>query len=109
MPDYLDDVGTQLAQLTARGVDRSTGPTLIREPQRHSGRGDGGPGGGKRRSRERCVFAGAVAGVLALGLGANDNHTPTHPAATTQHHPTHSPRRHRGAPRTSTAANLSSK
>ena len=27
MADYLDNVETQLAQLTARGVDRSSGPT----------------------------------------------------------------------------------
>jgi hypothetical protein len=118
MPDYLDDVGTQLAQLTARGVDRSTGPTLIREPQRHGGRNgaDGGPGGRNRRSRrEAVVVVGAlivavivVVGLLALGLGGNDN-TATHHAATTHHRPTHSQRRHRGAPQTSTVAKLSTK
>jgi hypothetical protein len=118
MPDYLDDVGTQLAQLTARGVDRSTGPTLIREPQRHGARNGagGGPGGRNRRSRrEVVVVLGAlivavvvVVGLLALGLGGNDNAS-THHTATTHPHPTRSQRRHRGAPQTSTAATLSSK
>jgi hypothetical protein len=118
MPDYLDDVGAQLAQLTARGVDRSTGPTLIREPQRHSDQhhADGGPGGGnRRRRRETLVVVAAVivaivvvVVLLALGLGANHNDA-THHAATTRHPPPHAQRRHRGASGRSTATKLSSK
>jgi hypothetical protein len=118
MPDYLDDVGTQLAQLAARGVDRSSGPTLIREPQRHSGRHDNGrgPGGGSRRSRREVLVVVAalivavivVVGLLTLGLRAN-HHAATTSAATTHHPPPHVQRRHRRAPRTSTAPKLSSK
>jgi hypothetical protein len=131
MPDYLDKVGTQLAELTARGVDRNSGPTLVREPQRHSGHGDdapargrrgrwrrlggsAGPGGGNRRGhREALVVVPAllvaivvVVGLLALGLGANRNPT-KHPAATTTHHQTH-PRHHRRT-RSTKATTLSSK
>ncbi|HEY6525749.1 MAG TPA: hypothetical protein VIY10_18345 [Solirubrobacteraceae bacterium] len=120
MADYLDNVGTQLAQLTARGVDRSSGPTLVREPQRHGGRhdGGGGQGGGNRRSRREALVVVAalvvaivvVVGLLVLGLGANHN-TPTHQAAITHHEPppARHRHRHRGAPRTSTARHLSSK
>jgi photosystem II stability/assembly factor-like uncharacterized protein len=97
MADYLDNVGTQLAQLTARGVDRGTGPTLVREPQRHgdhdddaplpsrrgrfrrpSGpggpRGSGGSGGSggpnRRRHRDALVVVPAliVAVVVVVGL-----------------------------------------
>jgi hypothetical protein len=114
MPDYLDDVGTQLAQLTARGVDRSTGPTLIREPRRHSNHGADGPARG-RGGREALVVVTAlvvaivvVVGLLALGLGGNDN-APTHHAATTHPQPPPARHRHRGAPRTSAATNLSSR
>jgi photosystem II stability/assembly factor-like uncharacterized protein len=137
MADYLDNVGAQLAQLTARGVDRGTGPTLVREPQRHgdhdddapiSGRrgrfrrpggpgGSGGPGGpNRRRHREALVIIPAlvvavvvVVGLLALGLGANHNTAAHHPATTTttQHHQTR--RRHHAVTQTSTAARLSSK
>ena len=118
MADYLDDVGTQLARLTTRGVDRTSGPTLVREPQRHGGRhgGEDGPGGGNRRSRRDALVVVAalivavivVAGLLTLGLGAN-HHAATTPATTTHQNPAHAPRRHRGAPRTSSATKLSSK
>jgi photosystem II stability/assembly factor-like uncharacterized protein len=134
MADYLDNVGTQLAQLTARGVDRGSGPTLVREPQRHSDHGDpDGPPGGRRgrfhrvagpggsgqrnrgRRREAMVVVPAlvvaivvVVGLLALGLGANHNNTATHPpATTTPHHRTH--RRHHARPRAPTSATVSSK
>jgi photosystem II stability/assembly factor-like uncharacterized protein len=132
MGDYLDNVGTQLAQLTARGVDRSTGPTLTREPQRHGDHDDdapvrerhgrfrrpGGPGrsGGRNRRghREALIVVPAlvvavvvVVGLLALGLGAHHHTAAHHPAATTPH--TQTQRRHHAAPQTSTAARLSSK
>jgi photosystem II stability/assembly factor-like uncharacterized protein len=90
MADYLDNVGSQLAQLTARGVDRASGPTLVREPQRHAHEGTpGAPGGpNRRRHREALVIVPAllvavivVVGLLALGLGAH-HHTTTHRAAT---------------------------
>jgi hypothetical protein len=97
MPDYLDSVGTQLAELTARGVDRTSGPTLVREPQRHADHGDPdgaarprggrwrGPGGGgwrrggrwpgpdgprRRGHREALVVLPAllVAVVVVVGL-----------------------------------------
>lgn len=132
MADYLDNVGTQLAQLTARGVDRGTGPTLLREPARHGDHGDdnplhgrrrrfrrpGGPGwsGGpsRRGHREALVVVPAlvvavvvVVGLLALGLGAHHKTAARHPATTTQHHQTR--HRHHAPPQTSTAAGLSSK
>jgi hypothetical protein len=136
MADYLDNVGMQLAQLTARGVDRDSGPTLVREPARHGDQGDpdgalrprrgrlrrpgwagssGAPGGRNRRGhREALVVVPAlvvavivVVGLLALGLGANHNTATHHPAATTPRHQTQ--RRHHATPRTSTAAGLSSK
>ena len=136
MADYLDNVGTQLAQLTARGVDRSSGPTLLREPLRHTDRHDhddagqprrrrfgsprrpggaGGPGGpNRRRRREALVIVPAlivavvvVVGLLALGLGANHNAAPQHPATTTPHHQTR--HRHHAAPHTSTSQTVSSK
>ncbi len=54
MADYLDKVEAQLAQLTARGVDRTSGPTLLREPLRHSGHPDeDGPEASRRRSWRR--------------------------------------------------------
>jgi hypothetical protein len=128
MPDYLDQVESQLAQLTARGVDRGSGPTLVREPQRHGGRHDDVPGpprrgrfrraggpGGPRRRRELLVVVPAllvavivVVGLLALGLGA-DHHPATHRPATTHHGKPGPHRPHRGAGHTSTAAKLSSK
>jgi hypothetical protein len=127
MPDYLDTVDAQLAQLTERGVDRSTGPTIVREPQRHSDQSDqdgpergswsralglglgGGPHGpNRRRRREALILVPAllvavivVVGLLALGLGAN-HRTTTHPAATTTTHRTR--HRHHTGPGTSTAA-----
>ena len=128
MPDYLDTVGAQLAQLTERGVDRSTGPTLVREPQHHSDPDDHdlpargrrfralGLGGDphtanrrrRRRRREAVVIVPAllvavigVVGLLALGLGANHGAT-KHPATTTTTHPTH--RHHHTASHTATAA-----
>ena len=120
MGDYLDNVETQLARLTTQGVDRDAGPTLVREPQRHSGHADddlpvrGRPGwrgrgqGGGRRRREALVVVPAllvaivvVVGLLALGLGANHNAATHHPAATTTtHHQTQ--RRHHRAPHPST-------
>ena len=134
MADYLDKVGTQLAQLTARGVDRGTGPTLVREPQRHGdhdddapvpgrrGRlrrtgGPGGPGGpGGRRHREALVVVPAVVvavvvvvGLLALGLGANHNTAAHHPATTTTTQHPQTQRRHHTVTHTSSAARLSSK
>jgi hypothetical protein len=129
MGDYLDNVETQLARLTARGVDRDAGPTLVREPQRHSGHADhdlparrrrwpGGVGGadgaGRSRPRHRealvvvpalLVAIVVVVGLLALGLGAN-HHAATHRPATTPHHQIQ--RRHHAAPQTSTATRLSS-
>jgi photosystem II stability/assembly factor-like uncharacterized protein len=133
MPDYLDDVGTQLAELTARGVDRTSGPTLLREPQRHGGQGDqadrdgparprrgrlrrlGGPRGTRRRGhREALVVVPVllvalvvVVGLLALGLGANHNPAPPHPATTTHKH--HAQRRHHASPATRTTARLSTR
>jgi hypothetical protein len=131
MADYLDNVETQLAQLTARGVDRSTGPTLVREPQRHTDHDDdtpvpgrfrrpgwpGGPGQGggpnRRRRREALVVVPAllvavvvVVGLLALGLGANHSPTP-HRAATTPRQQA-APRR-RATSHTTTASRLSSR
>lgn len=129
MPDYLDSVERQLAELTADGVDRDSHPTLVRSPQRHADQDDGGPprrtprgrfggigasglrGRNGRRRREALVVVPAlliavivVVGLLSLGLGAN--HGPaTHTAATTSHrraHPTGPA--HRASPRTSTAA-----
>jgi hypothetical protein len=113
-------------------VDRGSGPTLVREPQRHGGQdddvpgptrrgrfwragGSGGSRGSRHRRRESLVVVPAllvavivVVGLLALGLGANHHATPRHPATT--HHsqpgPHHSSR---GAAHTSTAAKLSSK
>ncbi len=134
MPDYLDTVETQLAQLTARGVDRSSGPTLVREPLRHGAQEDedgrvggrrrrlrhvgglGGPGGRRRGGhREAMVVVPAlvvavvvVVGLLALGLGANHNQTSTHhPATTTPHRQMH--HRHRGGRRTAPSRTVSSK
>jgi hypothetical protein len=134
MADYLDTVETQLAQLTARGVDRGSGPTLVGEPLRHSDHGDpDGPASGRRGRLRRVgglegpgqrrrgghreamvvvpalvVAIAVVVGLLALGLGAHHNHTATHhPATTTPHHQTH--RRHHAAPRTTTSTTLSSK
>ncbi|HEY1568070.1 MAG TPA: hypothetical protein VGF68_13670 [Solirubrobacteraceae bacterium] len=97
MPDYLEKVGAQLAELTGRGVDRSSGPTLVREPLRHSGQGDDDersrPRG--RRHRDALVVVPAllvavivVVGLLVLGLGAHHNATPKHPAVTTTPHKT---------------------
>jgi hypothetical protein len=97
MPDYLEKVGAQLAELTGRGVDRSSGPTLVREPLRHSGQGDDDertrPRG--RRHRDALVVVPAllvavivVVGLLVLGLGAHHNATPKHPAVTTAPHTT---------------------
>src|ERR1700744_6144528 len=111
MPDYLDQVGTQLARLTARGVDRSSGPTLIREPQRHGSQRDDDPRRSLRRGRlRRPDWTGAthdprgrrqrdalvvvpallvavivVVGLLVFGLGANHKAATKHPAATTTH------------------------
>jgi hypothetical protein len=130
MPDYLDNVEAQLAELTARGVDRSSGPTLLREPQRHGDHGDEeppvrrhrgrwrraiGPGGPRRRGhREALVVVPAllvaivvVVGLLALGLGANHN-AAKHPAATTTGQQ-QTPRRHHHRTRTSSTSTLSSK
>jgi hypothetical protein len=125
MADYLDTVGAQLAQLTERGVDRSTGPTLVREPQRHSDqddqdgrghvrrswfRGLGGDPHGPNRGRRRealvvvpvlLVAVIVVVGLLAFGLGANHS-TAKHPAATTTAHRTQ--RQHHTGSQTSTAA-----
>ncbi len=117
MPDYVDTVETQLAQLTARGVDRASSPTLIREPQRHAHAGTpGGPGGSgprRRRHREALVVVPAllvavivVVGLLALGLGAHHN-TTTHRTAASSHSQTTSTRS-TTASRTPTTA-LSSK
>jgi hypothetical protein len=63
MPDYLDSVGTQLAELTARGVDRTSGPTVVREPQRHADHGD--PEGTARphRGRRRGLGGGGWRGL----------------------------------------------
>jgi hypothetical protein len=135
MPDYLDEVGTQLAQLTEQGVDRGSGPTLVREPQRHSGRHDddlpgrarrgrfrrasgagGSPrAGGSRRRREALVVVPAllvavvvVVGLLALGLGA-DHHAATHRPATSHHRQSGPQRPKGGAAPTSTPAKLSSR
>ncbi len=125
MGDYLDNVETQLARLTAQGVDRDAGPTLVREPQRHSGHGDddlparrrpGWRGGGRGRGgaggrghREALVVVPAllvaiivVVGLLALGLGANHTAATHHPATTTPHHRTR--RSPHGTAQTSTAA-----
>jgi hypothetical protein len=129
MRDYLDNVGAQLAQLTARGVDRAGGPTLVREPQRHGDQGGhedaararrwrrlGGSGGpGRRGHREALVVVPAllvavvvVVGLLALGLGANHHTATYHPAtSTTQTHP--AKRRHHASSATSTTARLTSK
>ena len=138
MPDYLDKVGAQLAELTARGVDRASGPTLVREPQRHGDQGEhdgvarrrpgrwrrlggsGGPGGsGRRGHREALVVVPAllvalivVVGLLVLGLGANHNtanhNTATHQPATTTQ--SHpAQHRHRARSTTSTTARLSSR
>jgi hypothetical protein len=133
MPDYLDTVGAQLAQQTARGVDRTSGPTLLREPQRHAdpdGQRDhdglprprrgrfrrlGGPDGPRRRGRREAlvvvpalvVALVVVVGLLALGLGANHNPAAHHPATTTTH-THHVQRRHHAPPATSTTARLSS-
>src|ERR1700742_3795458 len=96
MPDYLDQVESQLAQLTERGVDRASGPTLVREPQRHGGQHDdatgparrgrfrraggsggfgaprraGGASGSRRRRRESLVVVPAllVAIIVVVGL-----------------------------------------
>jgi hypothetical protein len=129
MPDYLDTVETQLAELTARGVDRTSGPTLVRESPRHGDPGDhdglarprrsrwrlrGIDGPHRRGHREALVVVPAllvalvvVVDLLALGLGAH--HTPAthHPATTT--HPHHAPRRRHAATSTSTSARLSAK
>ncbi|HTU94297.1 MAG TPA: hypothetical protein VMF14_00570 [Solirubrobacteraceae bacterium] len=117
MADYLDQVGTQLARITGRGVDRSTGPTLIREPVRHSGRDDEHhehPPRRGRRHRDALVIVPAllvavivVVGLLVLGLGANHHATTKHPAATATHHQT--PPRHHPAKPTRTTSTLSSK
>jgi hypothetical protein len=131
MADYLDTVETQLAQLTERGVDRGTGPTVVHEPLRHGatdtedapprprrshlrgGAGAGGPGGPhRRRNRELLAVVPAllvavivVVGLLAFGLGANHN-AAKHSSTTTTARPAQ--HRHHGAPRTSTAPPLSS-
>jgi hypothetical protein len=130
MPDYLDTVGMQLSELTARGVDRSSGPRLVRESRRHGDADDhdgigrprrsrfrrmGGADGPPRRGhREALVVVPAllvalivVVGLLALGLGANHNPATQQPAATTP--APHAPRRHHASPATSTAARLSAK
>jgi photosystem II stability/assembly factor-like uncharacterized protein len=133
MPDYLDEVGTQLAQLTARGLDRGSGPTLIREPQRHGGRGHddpegsarsgrlrrlgwvGGLGDGRgRRRRDALVIVPAllvavivVVGLLVFGLGANHKAPTNHPAATTTTHQTRA--RHHPVNHAKTTSTLSSK
>ncbi len=135
MADYLDKVGTQLARLTARGVDRDSGPTLVREPQRHSdhsdhdgppparrgrfrrpggARGPGGPGGRNRRGHREAlvvvptliVAVVVVVGLLAFGLGANHNAATHHPATTTPQH--HTRRHHHASPRTHASTTLSS-
>lgn len=137
MPDYLDEVGTQLAQLTARGVDRNSGPTLIREPQRHGGPGYGdddgdhtarrgglrrpswmgGQGDSRgRRGHDALVIVPAllvavivVVGLLVLGLGANHKADTKHPAATTTT-TTHQTRpRHHPANHAKTTSTLRSK
>jgi len=129
MPGYLDTVERRLAELTAQGVDRSAGPTVVREPSRHGDRDHrhdeparprrswwSGPGGGprRRRNREALVVVPAllvavivVVGLLALGLGAHHNATPTSSSTT------HQPAQHRrqsssaSASATSTAPALS--
>jgi hypothetical protein len=134
MPGYLDTVEAQLAALTHEGVDRSTGPTVVREPLRHGGaqaddapppggnglfarltggRGSaGGPGGPRRRrNREALAVVPAllialivVVGLLAFGLGANHN-TAKHSSSTTTAPPAR--HRHQRASHTSTAPRLS--
>ena len=129
MADYLENVGTQLAELTERGVDRSTGPTVVREPLRHGdhdedvvpppapprgrlGRAAGGMGRGPKRRRNRealvvvpalLVAAIVVVGLLALGLGAN--HQARHSSSTTTQQPAH--KRHHAPSRTSTSTSTS--
>lgn len=127
MADYLDTVEMQLAELTERGVDRGTGPTVVREPRRHGAtdtedavprprrsrlrRGAGGPH--RRRHREALAVVPAllvavivVVGLLAFGLGANHHNTAKHSSTTTTARPAQ--HRHHRTPRTSTAALLSS-
>ena len=98
MVDYLDTVEAQLAQLTGRGVDRSAGPTVVREPSRHgspdpddapprrrgailprwaggAGGADGpggaeGPGGHRRRrNREALVIVPALLVAVIVVVG----------------------------------------
>jgi photosystem II stability/assembly factor-like uncharacterized protein len=120
MPDYFDQVEAQLARMTGRGVDRSSGPTLVREPLRHSGQGDDDRDrptrrGSSRRHRDALVVVPAllvavivVVGLLVLGLGANHHAATKHPAATTTTHHRARPRHH-PANHTSTTTTLSSK
>jgi hypothetical protein len=115
MSDYLDSVERQLAQATARGVDRGAGPTLVRSPQRHAAADNGGAPRGPRRQRRRealvvvpalLIAVIVVVGLLVLGLGSNHGPARHTSAATTAHkraRPTH-----RTTPRRSTTPVLSS-
>jgi hypothetical protein len=136
MPDYLDTVERRLAQLTGQGVDRGSGPTLVRSSARHAGADDdgapprprhrafgrlGGIGTGgvsgtpRQRRREALVVVPAllvalvvVGGLLALGLGAHHGPTKHAPATTSATQTTPSHRGHRTRRRRATATALSS-
>ena len=132
MPDYLDTVERRLAERTAEGVDRSSGPTLVRSPQRHAGAddddprprrrrgrlggigGDGRGGPNRQRRREGLVVVAAllialvvVVGLLSLGLGAHQGPARHAPATTARTRTRSAHPARRRAPRTHTTPRLS--